>query len=163
MMTAAQFRQAFTEFGSTATYPDSMITFWLGVAAVLIPQSTWGPPADPYVNPPTMVYDIGVLNYVAHQISLEARAIATTAAGAIPGGTPSGPVSSESVGGVSRSYDADATLLESGGDWNRTTYGVRFLQLARLMGKGPVQIDTCGGNPYGYPWAGPFPFGGPYY
>lgn len=155
MITAAIFRQAYTEFTDPVKYPDSMIDFWIGVAAVLLPVQTWGQPADPIAIPLTALYDFGALNYVAHQVSLEAQAVAVAAVGGNPGTASKGPVTSESVGGVSRSYDAGATLLESGGDWNRTTYGVRFLQLARVLGKGPLEVGTTPCVRGDFPWFGP--------
>lgn len=159
MITAAIFRQAYPEFSDAAKFPSTMIDFWIGVAAVLLPKQTWGQPAEPIAVPLTALYDVGALNYVAHQVSLEALVIRSVAAGGNPGTGIKGPVTSESVGGVSRSYDASATLLESGGDWNRTIYGVRFLQLGRLLGSGPMQIGVdqyaCGPNPWFGPPVGP--------
>lgn len=155
MITAAIFRQAFPEFVNAATYPDPMINFWIGVAAVLLPVQTWGVGAVAPAVPLTTPYDIGVLLYVAHMVSQEAAAVKSAAAGGNPGSVGKGPITSESVGGVSRSYDASATVLENGGDWNSTVYGRRFLFMARLAGKGPVQIGVdpfaCGPSP----WFGP--------
>jgi hypothetical protein len=156
MITAAILRQAFPEFVNAVTYPDSMIDFWIGVAAVLLPVQSWGvglAVADVTV-PLTTRYDIGMLLYVSHMISQEAQAIAAAAKGANPGTVGKGPVTSESVGGVSRAYDAGATILENGGDWNATSYGRKFLFMARLAGKGPVQIGVDYGCPT-YPWFGP--------
>lgn len=154
MITAAIFRQAFPEFVNNTTYPDTMIDFWIGVAAVLLPLQTWGGGADPVVIPLTTRYDIAACLYVAHMVSQEALAVKAAAAGGNPGTIGKGPITSESVGGVSRSYDASATILENGGDWNATVYGRRFLFMARLAGKGPMQIGVSCGSP-SYPWFGP--------
>jgi hypothetical protein len=155
MITAAIFRQAYPEFTDVAKYPDTMVDFWIGVAAVMLPAQTWGVGVVPVTLPLTALYDIGALNYVAHQVTVEARAVAAVAAGGDPGQASKGPITGESVGGVSRSYDAAATLLESGGDWNRTIYGVRFLQIARMVGSGPVEIGVspaCVATPWFGPW-----------
>ena len=160
MITPATLRSAFPEFANVTRYPDTMIAFWIGVAVVLLPTSTWGEGSTPPANPPTTLYDIGAYLYVAHMITQEAQAVDAAAKGGNPGTIGKGPVTSEGVGGVSRSYDASAGILENGGNWNLTNYGVRFLQLARLAGKGPMQIGVSCGAP-NYPWFGPpvFPNG----
>lgn len=154
MITAAIFRQSFTEFANLTTYPDTMVDFWIGVAAVILPKRTWGMPADPVALPLTKLYDIGATLYVAHMVSQEAAAVKAAAAGGNPGTVGKGPITSESVGGVSRAYDAQAGVLENGGNWNLTSYGVRFLQLGRLLGSGPVQIGIDPGC-VSSPWFGP--------
>lgn len=159
-VTASTFRSSLTEFSSTAIYPDSAVNFWLGIAGLLLPVQTWGAGAATAVSPPTSLLDYGVTLFAAHMIAIESQNQRVSAAGGIPGLTK-GPVSSESVGGVSRSYDVAAGIVENAGHWNLTNYGVRFIQLARLIGRGPTQVgaDCIGG--FGGAWFGPpvFPNG----
>jgi hypothetical protein len=70
------------------------------------------------------LYDDGVRYLTAHLI-------ATQSLGA---SAPSGPVTSESAGPLSRSYAAAATWSPDGLD--STVYGRRFLELQRLVGAG---------------------------
>lgn len=154
MIDAATFRIYLPEFTSTVTYPDSAVNFWLGVANVMLPTQTWGLGNPVSVSPPTTPLDIGTALFAAHNLVLEARNARAAAAGGVPGGGAGGPVSSESVGGVSRSYDTTAALNLDAGPWNLTNYGTRFIFMARLAGKGPLQIGAGGGcGPS--PWFGP--------
>lgn len=154
MIDAATFREYLPAFISTTTYPDDAVNFWIGVANVMLPTRTWGLGNPTAVSPPVTPLDIGIALFVAHNLALEQRNAKAVAAGGIPGGGAGGPVSSESVGGVSRSYDTTAALNLDGGPWNLTSYGTRFLFMARLAGKGPVQIGAdCGGAIT--PWFGP--------
>jgi hypothetical protein len=154
MIDAVTFRGYFPEFADTVKYPDGAVNFWIGVATLMLPTQTWGIGSTTPTNPPTTPIDIGAALFVAHNLVLETKNAKVAAGGGIPGSGASGPVSSESVGGVSRSYDTSAGLNLDGGPWNLTTYGTRFLFMARLAGKGPVQIgvDPCGAV---MPWFGP--------
>jgi hypothetical protein len=138
----ATFRVNFPEFSNTTVFTPGAVAFWIGVATMLLPTQTWGLGSTTAQAPVTTTLDIGLSLFVAHQLTLEARAVKAAANGGIPGSGPGGPVSSESVGGVSRSYDTSAGLLLDAGPWNLTVYGTRFLFLARLMGKGPIQMGV---------------------
>jgi hypothetical protein len=138
----ATFRQNFLEFSNTAVFTPGAVAFWIGVATMVLPTQTWGLGSTVAQAPVTTPLDIGLSLFVAHQLSLEARAVKQAANGGIPGSGPGGPVSSESVGGVSRSYDTSAGLNLDAGPWNLTNYGTRFVFLARLMGKGPLQFGV---------------------
>lgn len=140
MITAASFRADLPEFTDTTKYPDSMINYWIAIAVMMLPTQTWGLGNPTAVSPPVTIYDFGCEQFVAHNLVLEAQAVAASQNGGVPGQGGNGIVSSESVGSVSRSYDAQAGLNLDGADWNLTLYGVRFLRIARMRGKGPVQI-----------------------
>lgn len=164
MISAATFRADLTEFTNTTAYPDSAINFWINVAAVLLPVRTWGQGSPAAVSPAKTTLDIASELFVAHNLTIEMRAVKAAAAGGDPGQAEKGPVGSESVGGVSRSYDAAVSTLEAGGPFNLTNYGTRFLFMARLAGKGPVQIgvDPFATGPN--PWFGPpVDNGGPFF
>lgn len=148
-VTAAQLRTNFPEFASAVNYPDGLINFWLGLAYKLLPAARWFD-----------VLDEGVQLYVAHNIVLEYQAAVAAHNGAPPG-TATGPVTSKSVDKVSVGYSVGETSEDGAGNWNYTTYGQRFIRLARMMGAGPVQLGIGYGPGYGQgnvAWAGPWPW-----
>jgi hypothetical protein len=130
-ITATQLRTDFPEFADTATYPDATVAFWLSVAAITLPADRW----DTLLN-------VGTELFTAHHLVLAAQAAEDVAAGATPGEV-TGPATAKAVDKVSFSQDAASVSLENGGFWNMTTYGIRFLQLARMIGAGPVQLGHC--------------------
>lgn len=83
--------------------------------------------------------DQGIELCTAHHLVLAARDEATAAIGGTPGQV-TGPQSSKAVDKVSASYDTGAATIDDAGMWNLTTYGVRYLTLARLMGAGGMQL-----------------------
>jgi hypothetical protein len=141
---ASQFRTDYPEFGDLTVYPDSQLTYWLNLAYLLLNAARWG-----------TTLDVGAELFVAHNVSIEARAQQEASNGAIPG-AQTGPVSSKSVDKVSVSYDAGAGIEEKAGHWNLTVYGTRFIKLARMMGAGPIYVGV-GSVPSGsgQGWYGP--------
>lgn len=131
-VTASSFRTAFPEFADTGTYSDATIGAWISAAANLLSADRWG-----------SILDLGTELFVAHNLVLGARDRKAAANGGV-GGSSSGVVASKSVDKVSVSYDTGAGTLEGGGAWNLTTYGVRYLQLARMVGAGGMQISPGG-------------------
>lgn len=127
-MDAATFRQDFPEFVSKAIYPDSQVNFYLRVAEKLLPECRWGE---------MLPYAIEL--FVAHHLAIGRQNEQAAGVGAIPGAVK-GPATSKAVDKVSVAYDAGSVALDDGGFWNLTTYGIRFLQLARLFGAGGVQL-----------------------
>lgn len=143
-ITAQQLRADFPEFNSSSVYPNAQIEFWLNLAYNMLDATRWG-----------KMLDVGAELYVAHNITLEARAQAESANGGIPGQN-TGPLSSKSVDKVSASYDTGAAIQEGAGHWNLTVYGTRFMRMVRMFGAGPVQIGI-GAVPSGsgLGWPGP--------
>lgn len=135
-MTATQFRSDFPEFSDPEAYPDSLINFWLGVAASLVNASRW-----------MELTNLGLELVTAHHLVLSARDGLAAATGGVPG-EMKGPTSAKSVDKVSVSYDTNAAALTDAGAWNLTSYGVRFLGLARMMGAGGMQVN----GPIGGTW-----------
>lgn len=128
-VTNADFRQNFPEFAGTSNYPEAQVTFWRTYAESLLqPPERW-----------SNMLDYAVQLVMAHQLALAARSAAAASAGGAPGST-AGAVASKSVGGVSVSYDTGAALLQDGGYWNLTTYGIQFWQLAAMVGTGGFQL-----------------------
>lgn len=131
-VSATSFRTAFPEFADASTYPDAMVDLWIAAAGQLMAADRWA-----------SLLDLGTQLFVAHNLVLGARDRKAAANGGV-GGTSGGVVASKSVDKVSVSYDTGAGTLEGGGAWNLTTYGVRYLQLARMIGAGGMQISPGG-------------------
>jgi len=128
MSSVAQFRQDFPEFGNTTTYQDASVSFWMTIAVSMVNPDRWG-----------VLTDQGIELVTAHHLALAKRDQDASAAGGTPGEVK-GPTSSKSVDKVSVSYDTGAVTLQDAGFWNLTTYGVRFLTIARAMGAGGLQL-----------------------
>lgn len=58
-------------------------------------------------------------------------------------GGPSGPVVSESAGGLSRSYASPGGLSRGDGQWSTTTFGLRYLRLRATLGSSPAVLGGC--------------------
>jgi hypothetical protein len=151
-VTVAYLRASFPEFTSTTKYPDSMVNFWLEYACLFLPRHRWG-----------RAYSIGLMLYVAHNLTLEGLAGAEGKKGAPPGMTV-GPIVSKTVGELTINYDAALGMIESDGHWSMTFYGTRFVKLARQIGSGweqigigraPIGSPGSVGYPMGLPWVGP--------
>ncbi len=146
-VTVASFRTGFPEFADETAYPESFIQFWLDWATKLTNKSRWG-----------NVYDLGVQLQAAHNIVLEKQAQLQSENGNPPG-TDVGPVNNKSVDKVSVGLDTGVGTEEGGGNWNLTTYGTRYLRLAKMIGSGPLLVGCFGyGNQFGLSasaWAGP--------
>jgi hypothetical protein len=123
---AAKFRTDFPELSDTAAYPESVITFWLGVGVNLLPADRWD-----------TLLDIGLELFTAHHVVIASREASGTP------GAMTGPHSAEAVDKVSYSMDTQAVTLTDGGFWNMTSYGIQFLQLARMIGSGGIQVGAC--------------------
>jgi hypothetical protein len=130
--TATLFRADFPEFASTTDYPDGQINMWLVVAQTSLSPARWG-----------NMLTVGIALFIAHNIVQSKQAQDTVAAGGTPGDAV-GPITSETPGAVAISYDSAAITLKDGGNYNATSYGQRFLYLARLRGAGGFQSGTPG-------------------
>ena len=128
-VTPASFRANFPEFADAAIYPDVTVSYWLGIGTRMLRPDRW---AD--------LLDHGLELFTAHHIALARQAVQASAGGGTPGAN-TGVVTGKAVDKVSVSYDAGSTTLDAGaGHWNATTYGVQFLQLARMAGSGGWQL-----------------------
>jgi hypothetical protein len=131
-VTVASFRQNYPEFASVAKYPLSGFTYYANLAGLLLNATRWG-----------NLIDVGTELFIAHNLAIEAQAQAAAASGSPPG-ISAGPISAKSVDKASVNYDTNAGLEQDAGHWNLTTYGTRFIKLARMAGAGPVQIGANG-------------------
>lgn len=127
-MTPDKFREDFPEFSDKTKYPDTTVDFWLTVSVSLVNPCRWG-----------VLTDQGIELCTAHHLVLGERDEQAASVGGIPG-QMTGPLSSKSVDKVSASYDTGAATIDDGGFWNLTTYGVRYLTLAKMMGAGGIQL-----------------------
>lgn len=146
-VTATQFRLDFPEFADKAAFPDSAYNFWYGVAQNFVGAAVW-----------RNIQNVGLELYVAHQLTLEARAKGDAANGLPPGGQV-GPLNSQSVDKASAGFDTQAGIEPEAGHWNLTIYGTRFIRLVKMVGMGCVQLGAgCGAiDPLssGNAWTGP--------
>jgi hypothetical protein len=140
MISTSSFRESYSEFSNTTTYPDSAVNYWIGIAGVLMSNTRrWGQGSTVAVSPPTTKIDFATECFVAHNLALEQLAQNAGNAGGVPGLTP-GILNSKSVGPVSAGYDTSAGIDPTAGHWNYTTYGMRFARLANGVGMGPLQV-----------------------
>lgn len=127
-MDIGAFRTAFTEFADKNVYPDTMITFWAGLAEQLVLPCVW-----------KTCYTQGVQLYVAHEITLAAQNAKAAGNGGVPG-TSGGVPNNKTVGSVTVGYDSNVTSEKDAGYWNLTNYGKQFIRLVRIFGAGAFQL-----------------------
>lgn len=127
-MDIATFRLQFPEFSSGTDYPNDLVSLHLAVGEMSLDATAWGD-----------FHDRGLGLFIAHNLALDAQNQATAAAGGTLGKV-NGVQTSKSVDKVSASYDAGAVTYEGAAFWNMTSYGVRFWQLARIIGAGGRQL-----------------------
>lgn len=127
-ITVANFRDLFPEFSDSSVYLDERIEPWLTLAQTMLPASRW-----------RNLYTMGVSLFVGHYLTLGRQAELTASRGGAPG-IGLGVLTSKSINGVSAGYNTQLAALRDGGDWNLTTYGVRFLSFARMIGSGGVIV-----------------------
>ena len=101
---------------------------WLTVAASLVNGARW-----------MELTNIGLELVTAHHLVLSLRDQTAASVGGVPG-LMTGPTSAKSVDKVSTSYDTGAATLDGAGFFALTSYGIRFLTLARMMGAGGMQV-----------------------
>lgn len=127
-MNVSQFRTDLPEFADGTRFPDAQLTFWSGIGEKLISADRFD---TLYVN--------AVELFTAHNLTLAIANKETVAAGGLPGGA-SGVIAGKTVGSISVNYDNSATMALNAGHWNQTTYGRQYIQLARLIGGGCLQL-----------------------
>jgi hypothetical protein len=146
VITAAIFRSKFLEFADSATFPNSMVDYYIALSGKLINNpERWGD-----------LEDDGKMLFVAHHCVLEAEAMRQALAGGVPGKS-TGVISEKHVDKVSVGYDTALGAEAGAGHWNLTIYGIRLMNLYRLIGAGPVQIGigTDPASSLSEAWSGP--------
>lgn len=127
-MDAAKFRADFPEFADAAQYPDEQVNFWLGFWILMLRPQRWGE---------ALSYRLEL--FAAHNLALWRQDMNAARKGGVPG-LSTGAKSAKAVDKVSVSYDQNVGLVEGAGHWNLTTYGKHFIQMARMMGAGGIQL-----------------------
>ena len=127
-MEAADFRDHFPEFADMTKYPDAQVNYWLGFAKLMLRPQRWGE-----------ALNYGLELFAAHNLALWRQDMNAANKGGVPG-LSTGAQSSKAVDKVSVSYDQNVGLVEGAGHWNLTIYGKQFIQMARMMGAGDIQL-----------------------
>lgn len=130
----------------------SSIALWLNVAFKMLNAQRWPDPD---------IYALGLEQFAAHHVVLEVLAQRDMDVGGVPG-VATGMVVGKSSSDVSIAYAPQAVLELDAGHFNYTSFGLRFIHLARMMGAGPIQVNAgCGGGgnagAYAGPWTSLFP------
>ncbi|EMB3082293.1 DUF4054 domain-containing protein [Providencia rettgeri] len=127
--TVDKFRTDFPEFTDTAKYPDTSISFYLGLADTLLDQDKHG---DQFVYLSEL--------FTAHYMELKGRSLAVSAMGGGVNSSGGGVVSSKSIDKVSVGYDTSGTVNPDAGFWNNTGYGREFYWWWSMFGVGGRQL-----------------------
>jgi hypothetical protein len=143
-LTPAIFRVNFPAFSSERQYPNGVISFYLAISYMALSASRW-----------SGMYAYGRQLFTAHNLVLEYQAQTAASAGAPPG-LAGGPIGSKGGGPLSISWDTGSAAEPNAGHWNYTTYGQRYIRMARLMGAGGLQLGIGTFPPLSGPaWTGP--------
>ena len=164
-VSAATFRQDFTEFASTTDYTDSAVQFYINLGGMLVNEQLFGPGSITPVSPPNNLYDMLLELFTAHNLAIEKPAIVAAENGGVPGIT-TGPISSKRVGPASVSYDVSVGVDPKDAQWNLTIYGVRFIAVYKLpivpgfVANGGDAANSANFGPFptfgvGQAWSGP--------
>lgn len=127
-MDIGAFRASFPEFADKTVYPDTQVSFWAGLAELLVRQCVW-----------KNCYTQGVMLYVAHEITLAAQNAKAGKIGGVPG-SQGGIANNKTVGSVTVGYDSASTSEKDAGWWNLTNYGKQFYRLMKIFGAGCIQL-----------------------
>ena len=128
MLNESSFHESMPMFADTNLYPTAQFNFYLNMGKKLLPESRWDD-----------LLDEGLAFFVAHYLTLYLRSMDAVAIGG-DAGQVTGNETSKSVDGVSYSVDVSSVSLTDAGHWNQTTFGIQFLQMARMVGAGGIQL-----------------------
>lgn len=128
MLSESSFRESMPMFEDVSLYPSAQFNFYLTMGKKLLPESRWDD-----------LLDEGLTFYVAHYLTLYQRSMLASDVGS-DAGQVVGNETSKSVDSVSYSVDVSSISLTDAGHWNQTTFGIQFLQLARMIGAGGIQL-----------------------
>ncbi len=120
-VTADGLQELYPAFASVS---DTYIEVWLTAAEAAHTSAKWG-----------NVYDAAMYAWAAHHLTLYPASTGGD-------GAPRGPVSSESVGGISRSYADPTGGITAAGDafFKQTSYGLAYLALRRTRSAARARV-----------------------
>lgn len=127
--TAEKFRADFDEFSDPSRYPDSIISFYLGLADTALDQDKHG---DQFIYLCEL--------FAAHYVELRGKAKAGASVSGAVNSSGGGVLSSKSVDKVSASYDTSGIVNPDAGFWNNTGYGREFYWWWSMFGAGGRQL-----------------------
>lgn len=127
--TTEKFRADFPEFSDTSRYPDSTISFYLGLADTALDQDKHG---DQFIYLSEL--------FTAHYVELRGKALTGAAVSGAVNTSGGGVLSSKSVDKVSASYDTSGIVNPDAGFWNNTGYGREFYWWWSMFGAGGRQL-----------------------
>ncbi|MCU6224917.1 DUF4054 domain-containing protein [Morganella morganii] len=127
--TAEKFRADFPEFSDASRYPDSIISFYLGLADTALDQDKHG---DQFIYLSEL--------FTAHYVELRGKALAVASVSGAVNSSGGGVLSSKSVDKVSASYDTSGIVNPDAGFWNDTGYGREFYWWWSMFGAGGRQL-----------------------
>lgn len=133
-MLPADFIAIFPEFSNTAQYSSARITFWLGIAAQFVDPTRWSTLTNQgtaLLTAHYLVLDQDAQMKAANQLNSPASEL----------GGIDGLETAKAVDGVSVSMDVANVTMAGAGYYNRTSYGVQYWQMARMMGAGGLQVS----------------------
>ena len=128
MIDESSFRAQMPMFASVEGYPSAQFNFYLKLGVKLLPELRWDD-----------LLDDGLALFVAHYLVLFKRSMLAADIGGDVGKVV-GNETAKSVDSVSKSMDVSSVTLADAGQWNQTTFGVQFWQLAMMVGAGGVQL-----------------------
>ena len=131
--TLDDFKAMYPQFAGEAV-PELVLTMYLELAHHAVKEARWH-----------SYWKMAMGLFVAHFATLWARGTAdaaSTAADVVSAGEARGLVASKSAGGVSISMDYGTLIggLNDWAAWNTTQYGTQLATLAKMVGKGGMQI-----------------------
>lgn len=113
-----KFLEQFPQFTDLNEFPQETITFWDDFSTKFLNQMKWG-----------KFYVQGRSLLLAHNLTL-----------ANLHGHVSGLNTSKSVDSVSASYDVGNIVGKDYKLYNRTIYGIQFMQLSKIIGAGVIGV-----------------------
>jgi hypothetical protein len=125
-VTNDQFRGDFPAFKDPELFSNATLTMYLTAAGNLLDPWKWGD-----------LWTMGQELWAAHFLLLDRIDESSVERGGV---TPAGPITNKSVGAVTVGYSENG-MEDSGGHWNQTSFGRRFLRFARLVGTGGSQLN----------------------
>lgn len=146
-VTVASFRGNFPAFKNEADFPSPSIQFWLDFALLRHAADRWG-----------NMLDMGIQLFAAHNLSLEYNAQRAQASGQGAGAVV-GALTSIRADKVGWTRDSAPAMNPEDGQWNLTSYGMRWKDMVRLVGAGGFYLGTPSPDEMRSTgaWPGPFP------